>query len=1120
MAVDAAGDVYLAGWTEGNLPFTSLRQRQPGVDAFVLKLRPSTDAIIWATYLGGNGDDRALALTVDATGSVRVAGYTTSADFPTPNAAQPSAGGGSRDAFVARFDPNGALVFSTYLGGSGVDAANAIALTSSGGVWIAGETSSTNFPLLSPYQSGNRGLTDAFAVQLNAAGALVYSTYLGGTAADRATAIAVHTNGEVYVGGGTESVLFPTASAAQSVHGGGQDAFLAKFSATGSTLLYSTFLGGAEREVHGYELVNDIAVLADGSVLVAGSTCALNFPTVRPLQSVFGGGLSDAFLTHIGPSGATVLFSTYWGGSSTDEAKRIAVQPDGSVYVAGISASMDLPQLDAVQNGSQGGFYDAFLLKLTSTLDVQLLSTYYGGPGADSAAGLAVLGSDLFLAGHADAAGLFDAFVVRFHQSDYQVLVNSSAEFGVSGVGCGGGSYAGGATLAWKQGSLCAIAFVATQYSGETRYVFKNWHDGSTANPRSFTAVPGLTGLALNFAQEHRVTTLISPAGAGTVAASPAYGDLFYPAQSSVSLTPSPSAGYIFSGWSGSAAGSASPLPLNIAAPTTVVANFACAYQLSSADFPIADAATSVAVAVNTGAGCLWSAASGSSWISVSGTSFTNSATVQLSIGANASGAARSGTVTIAGQTVTVTQGGIPNVSVTLSTNPSGLSIVVSGNDCGAGAYTSTSILAWRRGVLCAISAASPQSPAAGVRYLFDHWSDGSTSNPRTIGPTGTSSYAAVFRTEFRLTTTGTVSVTPASTDGYYSAGASLSITAIVPPGYVFSGWTGDVTSSAATLVLAMSSPRSVKANFQAIPCAITLSGPSIAVGNSGVAATVRILTTPPACAWTAGSPVSWLQVYPLNGAGDTTLQYTVYPNFGTSARAASATVNSATLAVSQTAGSGTFNQRFAGLMYFNFFGRLASPQEVALQAGVLDGGRPRADLVNDFFQAAEFNLGGRFIAGLYVGLLNRDAEFGGWQFQRNALTTGIVNPGQLVANFLAAAEYKLAYGTPDDAGFVRLLYRYVLLREPSQSEVDGQAGALRAGLTRVQLAGNFLNSGEFRNGTGPRLTAFVLYACTLLRGPSLAERDRIVADLAAGVTARTVIERLLATPEFAAILN
>jgi hypothetical protein len=259
--------------------------------------------------------------------------------------------------------------------------------------------------------------------------------------------------------------------------------------------------------------------------------------------------------------------------------------------------------------------------------------------------------------------------------------------------------------------------------------------------------------------------------------------------------------------------------------------------------------------------------------------------------------------------------------------------------------------------------------------------------------------------------------------------------------------------------------------------------------------------------------------VYPLSGSGDAYLQYTVYPNFGVNPRQSEIRVNSAAATVSQAAGAGTYNERFAGLMYFNFFGRLAGPGEIALQAGRLNTGGAPGALVNDFFQTLEFNLGGRFIAGLYVGLLARDAEFSGWLFQRNAMARGIVSPNQLVQNFLNSDEYRLKFGSPNDREYVRLLYRNVLLREASEGEVDGQVAAL-PGIGRVQLANNFLNSGEFRVGTGPRLTAFILHTCILMRDPSVTELNQFMSDIAAGVPVRTLIDRLLGTGEFASLVR
>jgi hypothetical protein len=220
-----------------------------------------------------------------------------------------------------------------------------------------------------------------------------------------------------------------------------------------------------------------------------------------------------------------------------------------------------------------------------------------------------------------------------------------------------------------------------------------------------------------------------------------------------------------------------------------------------------------------------------------------------------------------------------------------------------------------------------------------------------------------------------------------------------------------------------------------------------------------------------------------------------------------------------QAAGLGTSDERFVGQMYFNFFGRQASTTELAFHVNTLNS-ISRADLIMNFMNSAEFNNGGRFIAGLYVGLLNRNAEYSGWLFQRNALSTGIVNPFQLVGNFVEGAEWKLKFGTPSDQDFVRLLYRYILLREPSQSEVNLQAGALSSGVTRVQLATNFLNTAEFRQGTGPRLTAFLLHALLLLRDPADAEMTSRIGQIAGSTPIKSIVQEIVSSSEFNALLN
>ena len=208
-------------------------------------------------------------------------------------------------------------------------------------------------------------------------------------------------------------------------------------------------------------------------------------------------------------------------------------------------------------------------------------------------------------------------------------------------------------------------------------------------------------------------------------------------------------------------------------------------------------------------------------------------------------------------------------------------------------------------------------------------------------------------------------------------------------------------------------------------------------------------------------------------------------------------------------------------LLYFSFFGRLPSQTETALQVNeALNRGVSRTALTTGFLNSTEFNTGGRFIAGLYAGILDRDAEFSGWLFQRNALSMGSVNPTSLIGNFMGSQEYALKFGNPSNEDFVRLLYRYVLLREAALAEVQFHAGFLASGSTRVQLATNFLNSQEFRGCSGPRLTAFLLHACLLLRDATAPEFALRSEQIRAGRPVIDIITEILASQEFLGLIN
>ena len=304
--------------------------------------------------------------------------------------------------------------------------------------------------------------------------------------------------------------------------------------------------------------------------------------------------------------------------------------------------------------------------------------------------------------------------------------------------------------------------------------------------------------------------------------------------------------------------------------------------------------------------------------------------------------------------------------------------------------------------------------------------------------------------------------------------------------------------------------------------CGFTVAptGP-IAVGATGASGSLVFTASNAGCTWTAASSAPWAQVFPLSGTGTRNITYTIFPNYTTAARSATFTIGGITVTFNQAAAAGNNNRRFIGQMYFNFFGRIPSTAEVDFMESALNGGLPRPDFVMNFFNSAEFNGAGRFIAGLYVGILNRNAEYGGWLFIRNALSTGTVPKSQLVTNFIDSDEFKLNNPSLTNRQFAALMYKQILLRDGTAAELDWMQGLLdTAALTRVQMAANFLDSAEFRLGTGPRLTTFLLYACLLLRDASAGEFAALETLLKGGSAPRTEAEKILASAEFTALLN
>ncbi len=308
IAIDLSGNAYVTGGTRSTgFPVTSSAFqsfRAGDTDAYFTKLNSSGSAALYSTLLGGGNTDRGSGVAIDSSGNVYVAGYSASPDFPTQNAFQGFTGG-SFDAFIAKIDTNASgaasLLFSTYLGGIGDDKAYGIAIDNgANNVYVVGQTSSNNLPLLTPAQPAFGGSFDAFIAKISSAGTKVYATYLGGTGDDRGTGIAVNTAGAAYVTGFTSSTNFPTVTPLQIANGGGFDAFVAKLNPAGNAFLYSTYLGGGANESNTTTVTstNPIVLSAASDAYITGFTSSANFPTAAPLQPANGGN-QDAFVAKI-----------------------------------------------------------------------------------------------------------------------------------------------------------------------------------------------------------------------------------------------------------------------------------------------------------------------------------------------------------------------------------------------------------------------------------------------------------------------------------------------------------------------------------------------------------------------------------------------------------------------------------------------------------------------------------------------------------------------------------------------------------------------------------------------------------------------------------------------------
>jgi uncharacterized protein (TIGR03437 family) len=395
IAVSSAGNIYVAGTTDAP-DFdadTTYLNYYPGesVDGFVMELNNTASAVIFSHYFGGSGTDMFYGVALDSSENVYLVGTTNSPDLlvGTTGGTSPAqtALRGPANAFVVEFSAAGSLIYSTYLGGTGVDNGVAIAADSGGDAFVTGSTTSANFPTAgNPYQSTLKGTANAFVAKIAPnTGTLVYSTYLGGRGSDAGNGIVVDPSGAAFITGGTSSSnfpVFPSPGAYQATYSGsgssgssGSNAFVTRLAGSGSSLLYSTYLGGS-----GGDIANAIAIDSTGNAYITGTTTSTNFPISNAFQDTnqASSGIANAFVAGLNASGTGLLFSSYLGGNAAatlpagsknygDSGTAVALNCAAGLVVAGITDSTNLPATGGTVTASYpGGAPDAFVAQIAA----------------------------------------------------------------------------------------------------------------------------------------------------------------------------------------------------------------------------------------------------------------------------------------------------------------------------------------------------------------------------------------------------------------------------------------------------------------------------------------------------------------------------------------------------------------------------------------------------------------------------------------------------------------------------------------------------------------------------------------------------------------------------------
>jgi hypothetical protein len=776
--------------------------------------------LVYSTYLGGSGDDFGYAIAVDAAGNAYVAGSTTSTDFPKKNPQQPNFGTGT-SAFIAKLNPTGtALVYSTYFGGTTTgtsppappfQAAYGIAVDSSGSAYLTGETDSNNFPTTSgAYKTAIAGCyVSAFVSKLNPAGSgLTYSTLVcGNVNRTFGRAIAIDGAGAAYITGNTSDPNFPvTASAFQKTNNGNDDVFVTKLNATGTGLVYSTFLGAISRDI-GY----GIAVDSAGNAYVTGRTenpfgGNPPFPTLNPIQGTIPCDCESGFVTKMNSTGSALVYSTFLSGTDSNvvgtEGRAIAVDASGNAVVTGFT-SQGFP----LQNPSQavfGGGQDAFVAKIHPSGQSLIFSTYLGGNGDDQGSGVAI-----------DALGAIT------------VTGSASSNFPV-------------VSAIQKAPAATPDAFVA-RFSPTGTLLFSTYLGGSGFDSSQAVALDA-AGAAYVVGQSASHDFFVSPSGF-----QPAFGG----GNSDVFVA-----------------------KIDPAAPNC---SYTLAYQISS----VSSSGGPGSVGVTTPAGCLWRGSSNVDWITVAGPPAAGNGLLNFTVAANSGASTRIGTIAfVDGQTVTVFQSGTNGCVI----KPLALGSTVNGSlvstDCQDVYYFTASA-----GQQVAIELTAPVIDTELFLYKVDGTSiavnDDILRYNCHFDPISLSTVCDVAISDSRVPGTGFLSLPSSGT--YYIGATSYH----------------QLETGAYTLRLM--TPDSSNCVFQLSPLGLN----SPAVGGTG-SVTVSGGT---GCSWFSTAPYDWITLTSgLSGNGPGSVTYRVAPNASQQARSKPIAIANQLFFVSQDGTGCTFS--------------------------------------------------------------------------------------------------------------------------------------------------------------------------------------------------------------------